>query len=86
MNEEQQMIDRGTAAQEILAMPIFQATYNTLVNTYINTFFQSQVDQEEERKHAFYQMRALQDLLGIMNQWVAVKDNIMASNEEAVEE
>lgn len=79
---EQQMIDRGAAAKETLENPVFQAVAKDLMDIYINTFIQTAPEDTKARESAYFQSRALQDLIAVLNQWVVIKDNIISSREE----
>lgn len=87
MNQEQFMIERGTAAQEVLNNPVFQAVSQALMDVYVNAFIQTAPEDEKTRSSAYFQSRALQDMHAMLSQWVAIKDNIMDSaNESEIEE
>ena len=79
---EQEMIDRGTAARELLDNPTFGAAYKTLMDIYLNTLVQTAPNDKESRESAYYQIRGIQDMVGIMNQWIIEKDNILESLKE----
>lgn len=79
---EQELIDRGSAARGILDDATFQAVYKTLIDIYLNTLVQTAPNDEKSRESAYYQIRGLQDMVGIMNQWIIEKDNILESRKE----
>lgn len=79
---EQEMIDRGTAARELLDNQTFQAAYKTLIDIYLNALVQTAPNEAQSRESAYYQIRGLQDMVGIMNQWIIEKDNILESLKE----
>lgn len=79
---EQAMIERGTAARELLDNQTFQAVAKDLMDIYINTFIQTAPDDSKARESAYFQSRALQDLIAVLNQWVVIKDNILDSRSE----
>lgn len=79
---EQQMIDRGTAAKELLDNPTFQAVANALMDTYLGYLVSSAPNEKETRESAYYQIKGLQDVFGMLNTWVSAKDNILSSIEE----
>lgn len=87
MNQEQLMIERGTAAQELLNSQVFQAVSQALMDVYVGAFIQTAPEDEKTRSAAYFQSRALQDIHAMLNQWVAIKDNIMDSaNESTIDE
>lgn len=79
----QEMIDRGSAAQDLLGNPTFQAVYKTLMDMYLNVLVQTAPNDKVSRESAYYQIRGLQDIVGVTNQWVIEKDNILESLKEA---
>lgn len=76
MNEEM-MINRGTAAVELMDNPTFQAAAKELMDIYFNTYLNTAPIDKEAREAAYYQSRALQDIFAVLNQWVSAKDNIL---------
>lgn len=80
---EQEMIDRGTAAKELLDHPILHACANALMDTYVGTLIGTAPNDNQSRESAYYQIKGLQDVFGMLNSWVSTKDNILASREEA---
>lgn len=89
MNEEE-MINRGTAAVELLNNPTFQSAAKELMDIYFNNIIQTAPIDEKSREAAYYQTRALQDIFAVLNQWVSAKDNILearkASEDNSEEE
>jgi hypothetical protein len=86
---EQDMIDRGTAAGELAKHPLFLAVANTLMDTYLGSIVNTAPTEGETREKAYYQIKGLQDIFAVLNQWVSVKDQILESrkeNDESTEE
>lgn len=79
---EQEMIDRGSAAQGLLDNQTFQAVSKELMDIYVNTLIQTAPNDSKSRESAYYQTRALQDIFAVLNQWVSAKDNILESRKE----
>lgn len=79
---EQEMIDRGSAAQELLGNQTFQAVSKELMDIYVNTLIQTAPNDEKSRESAYFQIKSLQDVFAVLNQWVSAKDNILESHKE----
>lgn len=82
---EQQMIDRGTAAKELLEHPLFQAVANTLMDTYLGDIVNSGPSEAKTRESSYYQIKAIQDVFAVLNQWYGLKEQILESRKEAEE-
>lgn len=82
---EQEMLDRGTAAGDLLNHPVFQAVSNTLMDTYLGDIVNSGPSESKTRESSYYQIKALQDVYAVLNQWAALKDQILQSRKEAEE-
>lgn len=83
---EQQMIDRGSAAKDLLEHPVFMAVANTLMDTYLSSIVNTAPTENKVRDAAYYQIKGLQDIFAVLNQWVSVKDQILEKNKESEEE
>ena len=84
MNNET-LIERGNAAEGLLKQPAFAAVMNELINIYVGGLLQTTPDQTKERETAYASARAVQDIAGLLNQWVAIRDQIIEAaslNEE----
>lgn len=71
------LIERGNAAENLLKQEIFNAAMNELINMYLGGLLQTKPDQTKERETAYASARAVQDIVGILNQWIAVRDQII---------
>lgn len=76
MNNET-LIDRGNAAENLLKQEAFSLALNELINMYLGGLMQTTPDQTKERELAYAGARAVQDISGVLNQWVAVRDQII---------
>jgi hypothetical protein len=76
------LIERGIAAENLLADQAFNAVINDLLNYYIQSLIQSTPDQETMRNAAYYQSRAVNDVIAVLRQWVAIKDQLNSSEQE----
>lgn len=75
------MVERGNAAEEVLRSEAFQMAANALMDIYIQGIIQSSPEEKEKRELGYAQARAVQDIVGILNQWVAIRDQIIANND-----
>lgn len=76
MNNET-LIERGNSAETLLKQPAFSAAMNELINIYVGGLLQTTPDQTKERETAYASARAVQDIAGLLNQWVAIRDQII---------
>lgn len=79
-NEE--LLRRGNGAQELLDNESFRQVTKDLMDYYISAILQSNPADKENRENAYFCSRALQDLISVLNQWSAVKDQIISNTEE----
>lgn len=76
------LIERGTAAESLLSDQAFNAVINDLLNYYVQSLIQSAPEQEQQRNAAYYQTRAVNDVVSVLRQWVAIKDQLISSEQE----
>jgi hypothetical protein len=79
-NEE--LLQRGNAAQQLLDTDIFRQVTKDLMDYYLSAIIQSAPADKDNRENAYFSSRALQDLIAVLNQWVVVRDQIIANTEE----
>ena len=79
-NEE--MVQRGNSAQQLLDNDAFRQVSKDLMDYYISSILQSTPADKDNRENAYFCSRALQDLISVLNQWAAVKDQIISNTEE----
>jgi hypothetical protein len=82
--EQQPMIDRGVRAEELLKNETFGLAVKDVVDNCIGAFLNSGNGDEKLREVAYYQAQAINQVIGVLQQWVAIKETILA--EEANEE
>lgn len=85
-NDNAVLIERGTAAEVLLSDQAFNSVINDLLNYYVQTLIQSSPDQEQQRNAAYYQTRAVNDVVAVLRQWVAIKDQLISSEQEDYDE
>lgn len=79
-NEE--LVQRGNAAQELLNNEAFRQVSKDLMDYYISSILQTAPEDDKGRNAAYFSSRALQDLIAVLNQWANIKDQIISNNEE----
>jgi hypothetical protein len=79
MNDEQ-LVARGTSAQDLLSNSTFNLLSKELLDHYISMFLSTAPNDADGRNSAYFQCRSLQDLIAVLQQWVVVKDNILSNN------
>lgn len=82
----QQWLDMGIRAQELLSNEIFSMAMKDVIDYHINSFLNSTPGDEKVREAAYFQANAIQQVLGVLQQWVTIKDNIVNNLENPVEE
>lgn len=78
-------MSRGNRAQELLQNDIFAMAFKDLIDYNLNAFLTSKPEDEKFREAAYYQSQAIQQVTGLLQQWVAIKEQIIANN-DSVEE
>lgn len=81
-NNDQLLIERGNAAQEILENPAFSSVINELLNLYAQTCMNSAPHQKEARESSYFQSRAVNDVVSVLRQWAIIKDQLLMDSEE----
>lgn len=84
--DEQFFVDRGVRAEELLQSSTFSGVVKDIIDYHLNVFVTSKPEDKELREAAYYQSNAIQQVIGVLQQWVAIKDNIMANRNNSVEE
>lgn len=76
------LVQRGNAAQQLLETDVFRQVTKDLMDYYISAILQSSPAEKDNRENAYFSSRALQDLVAVLNQWAAIKDQIISNTEE----
>jgi hypothetical protein len=82
VNEEEQMIVKGEAAEVLLGTEAFSNTIDQMVQGTFQTFVNSKPEQTESRERAYSHYRALVDIVSTLREQVSVKDEIITKNAE----
>lgn len=72
MENQELHLARGDAAKSLLKTEAFQAVTNELVNAYMGQIVQSEPAQTAERERCYAGIKAVQDLVGLLNTWIGV--------------
>ena len=85
MNEEAR-VARGNRAEEVLRSQIFQDALADIEQFCIQAFLTSRYDDDNTREAAYYQASSIQQVKDLLNSWVADKEQIIANNDQSVED
>lgn len=80
-DEQERLISLGNNAEELLSNTVFTKTINDLVGNTYNAFVNSKPDEAENRERTYNHYRALVDVVNTLNQQVAVRDQIIESEQ-----
>jgi hypothetical protein len=81
IHEEELMVERGNAAENLLRSDVFTAACTALINLHMGSILTSPPESTSTREAGYFQARAVQDIVGVLNQWVAIRDQIIANND-----
>jgi hypothetical protein len=80
--DETLTLQRGTAAEELLANEAFIVVVNELYNQRFAEITGSDIGDTKKREQCFLQIRALQDISVELRSWVAQRDSLLSHTEE----
>ena len=83
---QQDLVDRGVRAEELLKNDTFAAAVKDVVDMCINTWLNSKDEDAKQRENAYYAAQGINNVVGVLNQYVAIKEQIVAEMNEATEE
>lgn len=83
---QQDLIDRGVRAEELLKNDTFAAAVKDVVDMCINTWLNSKEGDGQMRDAAYYSAQGINNVVGVLNQYVAIKEQIVAELNQANEE
>ena len=75
-------IERGNAAEQLLASPAFIGAMNEVANYHLNAIVTSGATDKDTREASYHAVKAVQDVTGVLNQWVAVRDQIIEATNQ----
>lgn len=74
------LIERGNAAEQLLQSGAFQMAANALMDMYVGDILKTAPTDTISREMGYAHARAVQDIVGVLNQWVAVRDQALAND------
>ena len=83
---QQDLIDRGVRAEELLKNDTFSAAVKDVVDMNINVWLNSKDDDAKLREAAYYAAQGINNVIGVLNQYVAIKEQIVAELNQQTEE
>lgn len=84
--QEEQMIQQGDEAEQILGSSAFSATVNELVDEAFKAFVNTEPHETEKREETYRHYRALVDVVNHFKHKVAVRDSIKEQGDTSQEE
>lgn len=79
--KEQDLIQHGNEAEALLGNQMFSKTVNGLIEATFAGFVNTKPDETTQREQAYHHYKALQDIVNTLHQRVAIRDEILASDE-----
>lgn len=86
MEDYQMHVERGEAAEQLLASSAFSSLINELVEQAFERFVNSTPDDSAEREQIYSHYRAVTDVVQSLKQRVAIKDQIVSDGFSQTEE
>lgn len=84
--EKEQIISRGNAALALMQDEMFNLVVQELHSQNVDNFMNSAPDDKKPREVAYYRNLALQDILGLLAQWVTLRDQTLFELENPQDE
>jgi hypothetical protein len=84
--QEEQMIQQGDEAEQILGSSAFNANVNELVDETFKAFVNTEPHETEKRENTYRHYRALVDVVNHFKHKVAVRDSIKEQGDTSQEE
>jgi len=84
--QEEQMIQQGDEAEQILGSSAFTANVNELVDETFKAFVNTEPHETEKRENTYRHYRALVDVVNHFKHKVAVRDSIKEQGDTSQEE
>ena len=81
-NQQDELIKIGDDCETLLKSEPFTRVINGLTEGAFQRFVNSKPEDKEERDHTYYHYRALVDVVNTLRQRVAVRDEIIAKEQE----
>lgn len=81
VSQDELTIQRGIAAETLLANEAYATCVNALYNHYFEGITGSALGAKEAREAYFFQLRGLQDITQELKSWVDQKDQLLSNAE-----
>jgi hypothetical protein len=85
MSTEENIINKGISAETLLKDTTFTSVLNELSNYYLQLIIQSAPEATKERDCAYFALKALQDVVALLNQQVGMRIQTEQAIKEAQE-
>jgi len=79
---EQQQIDRGNAAEDLINNQTFKETFSVVQNGAIQHWMSSKPEEAEQRNTAYYLVRGMMDFAAVLNQQIQIRDQILENQNQ----
>ena len=76
---QEHIVERGIRAQEVLTNPTVQLVVDDLIRILTDSFLMTTPEEEEKRRQIYYAYLGVKDIIGLLNQLVAAKDQVIAA-------
>jgi hypothetical protein len=80
LNQEQ-VINRGLKAERLLNDEDFQSFHDELKSLISDSLFNTKPEEESQRERLYFLPQGLTDMVGVMESFIAAKDQILADQE-----
>lgn len=84
--EQQILVDRGIRAEELLKNETFVAAVKDVVDMCINTWLNTKDEDAKQRDAAYYAAQGINNVVGVLHQYVNIKEQIVAEQNQQNEE
>ena len=83
---DEERVNLGSRAAELLSNQTFLRALQDIEEFCVKAFLTSRYDDEKTRQAAYYQASSIQQVKDLLTSWVSVRDQIISSNDESVED
>jgi hypothetical protein len=80
LNQEQ-VINRGLKAERLLNDEDFQSFHDELKSLISDSLFNTKPEEDAQRERLYFLHQGLTDMVGVMESFIAAKDQILADQE-----
>lgn len=83
---DEERVNLGSRAAELLSNQTFLRALQDIEESCVKAFLTSRYDDEKTRQAAYYQASSIQQVKDLLTSRVSVRDQIISSNDESVED